>query len=97
MVVLVDSDKVGMALGILVFMVMILMGLHGGVSPAVVIARGLVGFTVAYFFGFVLSRFITNTLVTAMATERARRLAEITKKPKKAEEGEETEEESGAP
>jgi hypothetical protein len=98
MVVLFDSDKVGMALGFLVFLSIILMGIHGNVAAATVIARGLVGFTLAYFCGFTLSRVITNALVGALATERERRRAERIQKLKEpAEAGEETEEESGTP
>jgi hypothetical protein len=98
MLVLFDSDKVGMALGLLVFLSIILMGIHGNVAAATVIARALVGFTLAYFCGFTLSRIITNALVGALATERARRRAEQIQKAKQPpEEGEETEEESGPP
>lgn len=97
MVVLFDSDKVGVALGLFVFLIMVLMGLHGNVSPAVVIARALVGFTAAYLLGFILSRLVINALVTAMATERVKKLAARTKKAERTEEGEETEEESGTP
>jgi len=71
--ILFNSDKVGMALGLLVFLAIILVGIHGNVSPAVVIARALVGFTVAYVVGFMLSRWIKSALVTALATERAKR------------------------
>jgi len=98
MVVLFDSDKVGIALGLVVFLTIILLGIHGNLSAAVVIARGLVGFTVAYFLGFLLSRVITNTLVGALAAERARRLAERAERarePNKQREG--TEEEDGTP
>ena len=69
-----DSDKVGIAFGLVVFLVMILMGLHGNVSAAVVISRALVGFTVAYVLGFVLSKWITSALITALATERAEKV-----------------------
>ena len=68
-----NSDKVGMALGLLVYLAMILVGLRGNVSAAVVIARALVGFTVAYVLGFTLSRWIRSALLTALATERAKR------------------------
>jgi hypothetical protein len=96
MVVLFDSDKVGMALGLVVFVSIILMGIHGNVSAAVVIAKGLVGFTVAYFCGFLLSRVITNALVTALATERARRRAErMARAEEQSKKSEGTQEESG--
>lgn len=98
MVVLFDSDKVGMALGLLVFLSIILMGIHGNVATAAVIARGLVGFTLAYFCGFTLSRIITNALVGALATEREERRAERARKvAEQAKESEETEEGSGTP
>ena len=98
MLILFDSDKVGMALGLLVFLSIILMGIHGNVAAGTVIARALVGFTLAYFCGFTLSRVITNALVGALATERERRRAERIEKAKKPpEEGEETEEGSGTP
>ena len=74
--ILFNSDKVGMALGLLVFLSIILVGIHGNVSPAVVIARALVGFTVAYVVGFMLSRWIKSALVAALATERAKRSLE---------------------
>ena len=74
--ILFNSDKVGMALGLLVFLSIILVGIHGNVSPAVVIARALVGFTVAYVVGFMLSRWIRSALVAALATERAKRSLE---------------------
>lgn len=98
MVVLFDSDKVGIALGLLVFLAIVIVGIHGNVSAVVVIARGLVGFTVAYFLGFLLSRVITNTLVGALATERARRLAERAERAREqSKQREATEEESGTP
>jgi hypothetical protein len=68
-----NSDKVGMALGLVVFLAIILVGLRGNVSAAVVIARALVGFTVAYVLGFMLSRWIKSAILTAFATERAKR------------------------
>lgn len=71
--ILFNSDKVGMALGLLVFLAIILVGINGSVSPAVVIARALVGFTVAYVVGFMLSRWIRSAILTAFATERAKR------------------------
>ncbi len=76
MVILFDSDKVGIALGLFVFLIIIVMGLHGNVAPAVVVARALVGLAVAYALGFILSRCVINALVTAMATERAKNLLE---------------------
>jgi|GEM_PF-3296096 len=88
--ILFDSDKVGIALGLVVFLIMVLMGLHGQVSPAVVIVRALFGFTIAYVLGFMLSRWITSALVTALATERAKRI--VTRKPPQATREEETEE-----
>ena len=98
MVILFDSDKVGIALGLFVFLIIIVMGLHGNVAPAVVVARALVGLAVAYALGFILSRCVINALVTAMATERAKKLAGRTKKkPEQSEEGAETEEESSTP
>jgi len=98
MVVLFDSDKVGIALGLLVFLAIIIIGIHGNVSAAVVVARGLVGFTVAYCLGFLLSRVITNTLVGALATERARRVAARAERAREqSKPREEAEEESGTP
>ncbi len=91
-----DSDKVGIALGLVVFLIMVLVGLHGQVSPAVVIVRALCGFTVAYVLGFMLSRWITSALVTALATERAKRV--VAKKPTRTtseKENSEKEEETG--
>jgi len=79
--ILFDSDKVGIALGLVVFLVMILMGLRGEVSPAVVIVRALVGFTIAYGLGFMLSRWITSALITALATERAKRVVRRKEQP----------------
>jgi hypothetical protein len=98
MVVLFDSDKVGIALGLVVFLTIILMGIHGNLPAAVVIARGLVGFTAAYFLGFLLSRVITNSLVGALAAERARRLAERAGRAREqSKQREGTEEEDGTP
>jgi hypothetical protein len=98
MVILFDSDKVGIALGLFVFLIIIVMGLHGNVAPAVVVARALVGLAVAYALGFILSRCVINALVTAMATERAKKFAGRTKKkPEQSEEGAETEEENSTP
>jgi hypothetical protein len=86
--ILFDSDKVGIALGLVVFLIMVLMGLHGQVSPAVVIVRALLGFTTAYVLGFMLSRWITSALLTALATERAKRI--VARKPARKTSEEET-------
>ena len=76
MEVIFNSHKVGIALGLFVFLAIILVGLRGNVSAAVVIARAFVGFTVAYFLGFTLSRWIKSALLAALATERAKRSLE---------------------
>jgi len=72
--VLFDSDKAGIVLGLFVFLIMILIGLYGNLSPALVVARALVAFTIAYCLGFMLSRWITSALITTMAAERAKKL-----------------------
>lgn len=74
--ILTDSDKAGIALGLFVFLIMVLIGLHGKISPVVVIVRALVGFVVAYVLGFMLSKVITTALMRAMAEERAKKRAE---------------------
>ncbi len=73
MEIIFNSEKVGMALGLFVFLAIILVGLRGNVSAAVVILRALVGLTVAYILGFMLSRWIRSAILTAFATERAKR------------------------
>jgi xanthosine utilization system XapX-like protein len=95
--ILLDSDKAGIALGLLVFVIIVLMGLHGNVPPAVALARAFVGFTVAYFLGFTLSKWITSALISSMATDRAKRLVERTKNRKENEkEGAKTESPGGS-
>ena len=96
MSILFDSDKVGIALGLVVFLAMILVGLHGSVPPSVVIARALVGFTVTYVLGFTLSRWITSALIAALAAERARRFVERKRKKQEGNEQESTEAEPGS-
>ena len=82
---LLDADKVGKCLGLLVFVVMAAVGWARDVPIVTVLSRAVLGGLVAYVVGYLLSRYFGHVLTEAMVADKQRREPE----PEKNEEPEE--------
>ena len=78
MVFLLDANKVGKCLGLLVFVLMAAIGWARSVPITTLLARAVLGGLVAYVVGYIFSRYFGRVLSEAMVADKQRQKTEPT-------------------